>query len=169
MQTAGVAIANGIAFSVYGESLIIMAQNFVVILLIWQYNKTVGILEKLVVAAFLAGYAYVLFTPGLLTQEHRDLISGSTIALTIAARAPQIYTIFAQSSTGALAFPTAFLQWGGSIARLGTVLVDPTTDWMFRAQYIIGVSLNTIIILQFIIYWGSSGKASKVDDKKKTN
>lgn len=81
MQTAGVAIGNGIAFSVYGESLIIMCQNFVVILLIWSYNKSIGFLEKVIVAAFFAGYAYVLFTPGLLTQEHRDLISGSTIAL----------------------------------------------------------------------------------------
>ena len=81
MQTAGIAIGNGIAFSVYGESLIIMVQNFVVIMMIWQHNKSIGLVQKLAVAAFFAGYAYVLFTPGFLTQEHRDLISGSTIAL----------------------------------------------------------------------------------------
>lgn len=81
---------------------------------------------------------------------------------------PQIYTIFSEQSTGALAFLTTFLQWGGGLARLGTVFVE-SDDWMFRAQYIMGFALNTIIIMQFFLYWGSStSKKVKVDVEQKT-
>ena len=81
MQTAGISIQKGVAFSVYGENLIIMVQNFLIILLIWNYNKSIGFLEKLLVFAFFCGYAYLLYTPGLLTLEMLDAVSGSTILL----------------------------------------------------------------------------------------
>ena len=61
MQTAGSAMFMGIPFSVYGESIIIFVQNIFIILLLWTYNKKVGLLEKLGVVGFFAGYAYVLF------------------------------------------------------------------------------------------------------------
>ena len=61
MQTAGQAISKNIPFSVYGESLIIMCQNFIIISLIWKYNKSIGTIEKIVVAVFGLGYAYLLF------------------------------------------------------------------------------------------------------------
>jgi hypothetical protein len=88
MQTAALAISNGIAFSVYGESLIIMVQNFLIILLIWNYNKSIGGIEKLAVFAFFIGYAYVLFTPAILTAEHWKMISGSSTALGIFGKVP---------------------------------------------------------------------------------
>ena len=81
MQTAGIAIQKGVPFSVYGENLIIMCQNFVIILLIWMYNQKIGFAEKLAVILFFAGYAYVLYTPGILTTDMLEAVSGSTILL----------------------------------------------------------------------------------------
>lgn len=66
MQTCGFSLANGVAFSVYGETLIIMCQNFIIIALIWMYNKEVSAAQKAAVALSFAGYAYALFTPGVL-------------------------------------------------------------------------------------------------------
>ena len=67
MQTAGSAMAMSIPFSVYGESVIIMCQNFIIIMLIWKFNKNIGAAEKLAVVVFYIGYAYVLFvTPHVL-------------------------------------------------------------------------------------------------------
>ena len=65
----------------FGESLIIMVQNFIVILLIWNYNKTIGTIEKLLVITLFMAYGYALFKPGILTLEMLELVSGSTIAL----------------------------------------------------------------------------------------
>jgi prolipoprotein diacylglyceryltransferase len=66
-------------------------------------------------------------------------------------------------STGQMAFATFLLTFLGSVARLGTVLVE-SDDFMFKLQYIVGFILNLMIIIQFALYWSSS---KKVDDKKK--
>ena len=63
MQTAGQGKFSGLSFTVYGESLIIMVQNYIIILLIWVYNKDIGIVEKLAIFAFMVGYAFLLFDP----------------------------------------------------------------------------------------------------------
>jgi len=70
MQTCAFSMANGVPFTVYGETLIIMGQNFIIIALIWMYNKEVGFGQRALVAAGFAGYGYALFTPGLLKPEH---------------------------------------------------------------------------------------------------
>jgi hypothetical protein len=82
MQTAGQAISKGIPFSVYGESLIIMCQNFIIIALIWKYNKAIGFAEKLLVALAGLGYAYVLFAiPQQIPEEMWGVISSSNSIL----------------------------------------------------------------------------------------
>ena len=118
----------------YGESFIIAAQNMVIILLFWPYNKSVGILEKMVIFAFLVGYAVLLFDPlgkGILTEEHFKMITSASTVMNVMAKVPQIYTIFSNKSTGALAFFSFFLNFAGSVARLGTVLIE-SDDFMFR-------------------------------------
>ena len=84
MQTSAIGRAQGLAFSVYGETLIVMVQNFILIMMIYSYSKAGahGIVEKLFVFSFFIGYAFVLFDPmdkGFLQKEHYKLISGSTI------------------------------------------------------------------------------------------
>ena len=56
-----------------------------------------------------------------------------------------------------MAFFTFALAWLGSIARLGTVLVE-SDDMLFRLQYITGVVLNTLIVIQFVLYWNATDK-----------
>jgi len=63
MQTAGLGKFSGLSFTVYGESLIIMVQNYIIILLIWSYNKSIGFVEKMFIFAFMIGYAFLLFDP----------------------------------------------------------------------------------------------------------
>lgn len=70
-------------------------------------------------------------------------------------RLPQIYENFKNKSTGQLAFITFFLNFGGGIARLITVLFE-TDDLFFQLQYVLGVSLSGTILLQFILYWNNA-------------
>ena len=145
MQTAAMSMARGIAFSVYGEALIIMAQNFIIIFLIWTYNKSIGFVEKLCVFLFFSAYAFALFT-NIFTVEQWVVISSSNTALTVFSKLPQVITNFRMSSTGQMAFLTFLLNFLGSIARVGTVLME-SDDFMFRLQYLVGLFLNTIIII----------------------
>ena len=61
MQSAGFAISKGLTFSVYGENVIVLAQNIVIMFLVWNLNKQIGIGEKVAVFSVIAGYGYVLF------------------------------------------------------------------------------------------------------------
>ena len=51
-----------IPFSVYGESLIILVQNTIIILLFWTYSKQIGGGEKAFLALGLSAYSFVLFS-----------------------------------------------------------------------------------------------------------
>ena len=82
MQTAGQAISKGIPFSVYGEALIIMCQNFVIIALIWKFNKSIGTGEKILTALIGLSYAYLLFVaPHMISADMWQVISSSNSIL----------------------------------------------------------------------------------------
>lgn len=61
MQTVGLGQHQNLSFSVYGESAIITVQNYIIVLMIWAYNKNVGFLEKLFITAFWIAYSVILF------------------------------------------------------------------------------------------------------------
>jgi hypothetical protein len=47
----------------------------------WQYNKEIGIVEKIAVALLFGGYSFILFQKGLLSDSHWQLISSSSTIL----------------------------------------------------------------------------------------
>ena len=81
MQTAANAMAKGYAFSVYGENVIILVQNAIIIVLIWNFDKSIDIMQKMLVFTYFVSYAYFLFASPYLTPELWELISSSGLIL----------------------------------------------------------------------------------------
>ena len=77
--------------------------------LIWKYNESIGVFQKMIVITIIVYYGYYLFTPGLITDGTWKLISSSNIVMTFMAKMPQIYTNFKSGSTGQTAFITMFI------------------------------------------------------------
>jgi len=75
LHSSGYSIHQKIPFSVYGENLIILAQNLVIVLLFWTYNKSIGLFEKLVIIGMLIGYYFVLFTDKYLDDQQWELVA----------------------------------------------------------------------------------------------
>ena len=150
-------------FTVYGETITILVQQVIIILLIYKYDKDVGMLEKLAFVAFASAYSTVLLTETNVPENAWPLITSSNIIFNILSRLPIIYENFCSKSTGVLAFLTFFMGWAGAVARLGTVLME-SDDPMYNAQFIMSTFLNTVIMLQFGLYWNSDDK-----DKAKTS
>ena len=159
VNTLGNARHQQLAFSEYGENAIIIVQNVVVILLIYNYDKTIGIGEKLLFVASMSSYATWLLMDTSVPEEAWPFVTSSCILCNCMSRMPQIYSNFSNKSTGVLSFVTFFLAFAGSMARFVGVLFA-SDDIMFVSQFGISASLNTIIICQFLLYWNSS------DDKK---
>jgi hypothetical protein len=69
-------------------------------------------------------------------------------------RVPMIFTAFRTKSTGANAFATFFLAFAGTIARTATVIIE-SDDFMYRLQFFLGLTFNSIIMIQFALYWNA--------------
>lgn len=166
MQTLGLALHKKADFSIYGDAIIILGQNVIVIFLIWQYNKSISAAEKMAATAILVAYCTVLVQDTMLTEQMWEFVQFSACALPFFSRGPQIITNFSNSSTGALSFATMFLGWAGSMSRLFTVIVE-SDDFWFRMQFILACIFNSIIMLQFWLFWdaGKDKKVGKVDKK----
>ena len=68
-----------------------------------------------------------------------------------------------------MAYLSSFMNFFGTIARLGTILYE-TDDMMLRVQYLISFSLGLIYQIQFFLYWNSDAddkEKTKVEDSKK--
>jgi hypothetical protein len=57
-----------LSFSVYGEAVFTNVQNLAIIYLIWQYNKSVGLAQKMIFIVFTIAYSYVLLEGSLMTD-----------------------------------------------------------------------------------------------------
>lgn len=131
INTSGYSIMRSVPFSVYGESLIILVQNFLIVMLFWVYSKDIKVTEKLAMFIFFSAYSFVLFSGArFLSPSSWSLIQQSNLALSLLSRVPQIITNFLNKSTGQLAFFTFFLSFLGVVARLGTVLIE-TDDLLY--------------------------------------
>jgi hypothetical protein len=118
----------------------------------------------------------VLLEGSLMTEEHWNYVVSSQLFLIIITRVPMIVTAFQTKSMGANAFATFFLAFVGTVARTATVIAA-SDDFMYRLQFFMGLGFNTIIMVQFAMYWnakpekkrakivgpGATNKATKIE------
>ena len=75
----------------------------------------------------------------------------------------QVYTTFINKTTGQLSVITSYMNWSGTAARIFTT-VQETQDPIILMMYTSSFIVNSIIMLQFGIYWNAS--SSKDSEKK---
>jgi mannose-P-dolichol utilization defect protein 1 len=148
---------NQFPFSTYGESLIILIQNYVVVYLMFHYTTGVNFNFLLLVISSL-GFLFAAVS-GIIPFRILQALQGSSIVIFSFSKIPQIINNAKAKSTGQLAFLTFFLNFVGSAARIFTTLQE-LSDWIVLTGAIFGTVLNGIIVLQILIY-------GNVDEKKK--
>ena len=113
--------------------------------MIWNYNSSIFMLEKLIFSTIIFTYGFILLEGSFMTPEMWDYIASAQIFLVILTKCPQILTIWKDKSTGQLAFMTCFLQWAGIMARTATVMFE-SSDFMYQLQFMVGVFLNCVVM-----------------------
>jgi len=131
IQTLGLSMHLKMDFSIYGDAILILGQNAVVIFLIWKFDKGIGMAEKVASAAFLTAYCIVLVQDTMMTEELWGIVQSLSLAVPFFSRGPQIIKNFSEGSTGALSFVTMTLGWAGSMTRLLTVYAE-SDDFYYR-------------------------------------
>ncbi|KAI9917120.1 hypothetical protein PsorP6_012715 [Peronosclerospora sorghi] len=146
-------LLRGYPLSTWAENLVILAQNLVLVLLLWAYVAPKIALSTRVglVLVFVAMTAGMLSIP----PELQWLLASAGIPVSIVARIPQILSNFKQGHTGQLALITLVLNLAGSIARLFTTMQE-TGDPVQVAGFGVGILLNGTLVLQVLLFWGAT-------------
>lgn len=90
----------GFPFSTYGETALISVQNVAIAVLVLQYTGRGPMAVALVAGLVAAGYT--LFSQGLVDMKTLSLLQAGAGVLGVAAKVPQILTVWKQGGTGQL-------------------------------------------------------------------
>ena len=145
-----------VGLSVYGETILISLQNFLVVLAIFWYDAKIRKQEKTLFLGVFLLYATVLLADEKLTEPAWKTVSSSAILLIAMARGSQIRANYSNDSTGQLAGGTLCINYFIVTARLTSVLME-SDEFMYHLIYVHGFCWMTILSLQFayLNYWRS--------------
>ncbi|RLN54175.1 hypothetical protein BBJ29_008244 [Phytophthora kernoviae] len=157
-------VLRGYPLSTWGENLVILAQNVLLVLLLWVfYTPKISVSTRLGLAVVFVAMAVGMFA---IPPEYQWLLASAGIPVSIVARIPQILSNFKQGHTGQLAIITLVLNLAGSVARLFTTMQE-TGDPVQLAGFGVAILLNSTLVLQVLLFWGATNEAlAKVSKKK---
>lgn len=137
--------------STYGETIVILIQTFIILLLCWKYTKR-GIthLEKNGFLFFLNVLIYICVS-GKLSESQWEMVASSSLILVTLSKFTQIYASWKSKSTGSLSMFTFFMAFMGCIARIFTTVTE-AFDFYILIQYIYSAFLNFIVMSQIYAY-----------------
>ncbi|KAG8342377.1 putative PQ loop repeat [Trypanosoma vivax] len=150
--TSSWGFAQAMDFKDYGESVLIMMEVILLLVLVGYLQNHL----KLVLALVAVGFVGSLFLSiGLVPYYvHRELLR-IQIFFALSSRVPQIIMNYRNRSTGQLSGLTFFLAMAGGISRLLTtfhnVPVEKGRD-IILSQFGLVVVLNYILVMQCIVY-----------------
>jgi mannose-P-dolichol utilization defect protein 1 len=150
----------GYPFLSYGESVVILVQNVVIVLLVWHFTPS----EQRVAATHKAGVVLALVGAagvGLaLPTAYLQLLPTVSIVFTVTSRVPQVIANCKTRDTGVASSITWLLNFAGALARVLTTL-NETGDLFQLAGFAIGGLFSLIILVQIFMYGDSSSSKKK--------
>jgi mannose-P-dolichol utilization defect protein 1 len=146
--------------STYAESLIILAQNMIIVYLCWGFSNT-SFDHRM---QFLGAATLFVIVVAALPQQYWPLLMVATTLASVFGRCKQIIANFQAKSTGVLSLTTTLLQVGGTAARVFTTLAE-VDDFAILTSFLISFLLNVIILGQIFVY--GDAKADKTVMKAK--
>ncbi|KAG2227098.1 hypothetical protein INT45_003828 [Circinella minor] len=143
-------------FSTYGETCFLTVQNIIITMLILFYAQRHS--ETLVT---MIGYVAILYVLTYIVPSWvMSSLYGATIPIGLASKVPQIYTNFANKSTGQLSVFAVVTYFAGTAARVFTTMTELDDPLMLYGNMLACV-LNGILLIQVLLYWGK-----KLDEEK---
>lgn len=92
--TAATSIHLGLPFSVYGETLTIIVQNMIIIMMIWSLNTKISLVQKVIFLAAYGGFCAVAFDGTQVPETVWAVGTSVNIFLNVTARTIQIIGTF---------------------------------------------------------------------------
>ncbi|KAF3004184.1 hypothetical protein E8E13_006206 [Curvularia kusanoi] len=157
-------VRHGFPFSTYGETALILIQNIAIASLVLNYSG-----RQPAIAAWIAGLAgagWLLFNENQVNEANLSLAMSAAGVLGVAAKVPQILTIWSEGGTGQLSAFAVINYLLGSASRIFTTFQE-VDDPLILYGFVAGFALNLVLFLQVVYYWNAP--ASKNTESKKLN
>jgi mannose-P-dolichol utilization defect protein 1 len=126
----------------------IMIQNFFIVLLIYRLTTGIHLEAIALVCLILSICLYELTVAPLSVVAALQMVS---IGIFTVAKAPQIFKVFREQSTGQLDLFMLSMQTLGTTIRVFTTL-EATTDRVYLLSYLIGMVLDATLMGQILYY-----------------
>eukprot|EP01105_Mastigella_eilhardi_P020763 TRINITY_DN4980_c0_g1_i2.p2 TRINITY_DN4980_c0_g1~~TRINITY_DN4980_c0_g1_i2.p2 ORF type:complete len:186 (+),score=68.99 TRINITY_DN4980_c0_g1_i2:464-1021(+) len=161
----------GYPVSTYGENAFILAQDVVVVILIFfladkkeRWHPALFVAVMVVLLALMAA-----FVSGFVGMATITAAQAACVPIFTLSKFPQIVANFRSGSTGQLALVTYLLNFVGSVMRVFTTLKELGPDVVLLTGYGSAALLNGTILAQIIIYnyLGATKRATPAAATKK--
>lgn len=139
-------VRQGYPFLAYGETVMILIQNFLLVLLLWKFTKPAPSFSH--IATILLVFAAITAISIFLPTEYLNLMPLANLPIMIYSRLVQIISNYRLGTTGQLSSITAFLILAGSLARVFTTIQDIGWDLSLLAGFGISALLSAILLGQ---------------------
>ena len=150
-------------FFTYGEQIIVLTQNIILIFMMWYYDKTNSTGKSISIALVYAAIVFGLFAlPNNLWYAY-PLIGAAAATI---GRLPQMRDNYLNKHTGTLSAFTFVLNSLGGVARMFTTL-NETGDKFIAASQLVGVSVSVVILVQIVMYYAKTKQTLEDRLKKK--
>jgi len=137
--------------STYGEMIIILVQDIILVLLLWHYaSKPPTVLARI---GYVMLFLELIFFSYFLPEDKRSLLVSVQIPIVIMSKFPQIISNHNNRHTGQLSLITVALTTFGSVARIFTTIQLVGMDIGLLFNYALSVFLNGLILFQILIFW----------------
>ncbi|CAH0394363.1 unnamed protein product [Bemisia tabaci] len=151
-------------FSAWGDSLFLLIQTLIIVLLVLYYSVSKSLTISFAVAFFPTLYA--LLNGGVPFQAIWTL-QALSIPFMFTSKLVQAYTNYKAKGTGQLSHTTFIMLFVGSVIRVFTS-VQETGDFTVILMYVLASLANFIIVAQFYVYKKKPSKKNAAKKKAKS-
>eukprot|EP01040_Poterioochromonas_malhamensis_P015701 gene15701-17625_t len=145
-------IRQGYSFSTYGESVMILIQNIILVLLLWQYTKPIppSFTVKLSVLGLFTIIGYISYA--VVPHQYLQILPLMTLPMLVYSRMVQIISSWKNKTTGQLSSITVGLTFIGGLVRVFTTITDVGLDFSLLTSLGIGTVLSGVQLAQIYFY-----------------
>lgn len=140
----------GLPISTYGENVVVLVQNLLLVVAVWVYRKPRVPVSNMVLAT--AAFILLCVVQLNLPPSLLPLLIYLNIPFGIGSSLPQIIDNARQGHTGQLAMLTCLMKLAGCTIRLFTTVTQIGLDPGLLLSYATGAILNIILLVQGWIY-----------------
>jgi mannose-P-dolichol utilization defect protein 1 len=143
-------IRKGNAIHSWLENLILMVQNIVLVIMLWNYASPS--IPRNTIYSICACFPLLVAMCFSIPDEYEYILPLMNIPFLMASRLPQLVANYRQGGTGTLSPIPLFLVAVGALVRIFTTVQTVGMDWSVISTYLCSSSLASLTLLQYIYY-----------------